>query len=84
MLKFKNPNIEFSIVYPEMDMSDYYVYDFVLTEREQRLLHDHADVLIVSSEDTIEDWVGVTGIKTIEDWEYASSNWGMDKYFEFN
>jgi len=83
MLKFKDSKKEFTIVYQIEDMSENTVYDYLLTEKETKLLIDNGDVFVLDSNDDIEEWEEMSGIYEKNEFEELSEDFGMSNYFKF-
>ena len=83
MLKFKDSKKEFSIVYQSEDMTEHTVYDFLLTEKEVRLLMDNADVFVLDSNTDIEEWESMSGLYEKSDFDTFAEDYSIDKFFTF-
>jgi len=83
MLKFKDSKKEFTIVYQIEDMSENTVYDYLLTEKETKLLIDNGDVFVLDSNDDIEEWEEMSGIYEKNEFEESAEDFGMSNYFKF-
>ncbi len=79
----------FTIVYQEDDMTDYTLYDELLSDEEQDRIYDNADVFIFTNKTPageIYDFVGASdrdGNESAEEGNVNLERVGLDKYWKY-
>ena len=87
MLKLKNLEKKFTIIYDSDDMTDHRIVERILNEEERELINfsdmRRGNVFILDSNTDIEEWEDMSGIYEKNEFEELSEDFGMSNYFKF-
>ena len=88
MLKFKDLEKKFTIIYDSDDMTEHRIVERILNEEERELINfsdmRRGNVFVLDSNTDIEEWEDMSGIYYESEFNTIAEDFGMLEYFEMD